>query len=86
MTTNKPRLVDPLPLSRRKYLANYLGRAQGKVGRLRLIDLAKEYPDKVHLSFLPFFFCCHYSELKNFPEKIPVNATFSVQAIKSFTS
>ena len=53
MTINKPRLVDPLPLSRRIYLANYLGRAQGKAGRLRLIELAKEYPDKVHL---PFFF------------------------------
>lgn len=49
MTAHKPTLVDPLPLSRRKYLANFLGRAQGKVGRLRLIDLAKEYPDKVHL-------------------------------------
>lgn len=50
MTAQKSRLVDPLPLSRRKYLANYLGRAQGKTGRLRLIELAKEYPDKVHLS------------------------------------
>ncbi|KAG6390474.1 hypothetical protein SASPL_148209 [Salvia splendens] len=51
MTINKPRLVDPLPLSRRKYLANYLGRAQGKVGRLRLIELAKEYHDKRIVDF-----------------------------------
>uniref|UniRef100_A0A2C9UMJ7 ADP-ribosylation factor n=1 Tax=Manihot esculenta TaxID=3983 RepID=A0A2C9UMJ7_MANES len=39
-------MVQPLPLSKRKYLANYLGRAQGKVGRLKLIELAKQYPDK----------------------------------------
>lgn len=47
MTAQNARLVNPLPLSRRKYLANYLGRAQGKAGRLQLIDLAKQYPDKV---------------------------------------
>ncbi|KAI7740143.1 hypothetical protein M8C21_018271 [Ambrosia artemisiifolia] len=46
MTTNGVRLVEPLPLSKRKYLANYLGRAQGKIGRLQLIDLAKQFPDK----------------------------------------
>lgn len=51
MTVRKPRYVDPLPLSKRRYLANYLGRAQGKIGRLWLIELAKEYPDKVHLPF-----------------------------------
>ena len=47
MTKHGPKLVQPLPLSRRKYLANYLGRAQGKAGRLQLIELAKQYPDKV---------------------------------------
>lgn len=60
MTAHNPMLVDPLPLSRRKHLANYLGRAQGKIGRLQLIDLAKQYPDKVHSSLLdcdkPFSF------------------------------
>ncbi|MBA0585513.1 hypothetical protein Gorai_016287 [Gossypium raimondii] len=40
-------VFQPLPLSKRKYLANYLGRAQKKVGRLKLIELAKQYPDKV---------------------------------------
>ncbi|XP_022894261.1 probable glucuronosyltransferase GUT1 isoform X1 [Olea europaea var. sylvestris] len=47
MTANGARLVDPLPLSKRKYLANFLGRAQGKVGRLQLIELAKQFPDKL---------------------------------------
>nr|XP_009793677.1 PREDICTED: probable glucuronoxylan glucuronosyltransferase F8H [Nicotiana sylvestris] len=47
MTTHGARLVEPLPLSKRKHLANYLGRAQGKVGRLQLIELAKQFPDKV---------------------------------------
>ncbi|KAL0351573.1 UNVERIFIED_CONTAM: putative glucuronosyltransferase [Sesamum calycinum] len=54
MTVRKPRLVDPLPLSRRKHLANYLGRAQGKAGRLQLIDLAKQYPDKLESPELKF--------------------------------
>ncbi|XP_020247538.1 probable glucuronoxylan glucuronosyltransferase F8H isoform X2 [Asparagus officinalis] len=39
-------IVQPVPLSKRKYLANFLGRAQGKVGRLQLVELAKQYPDK----------------------------------------
>ena len=47
MTKNGAVLVEPLPLSDRKYLANYLGRAQGLKGRLQLIELAKQYPDKV---------------------------------------
>lgn len=47
MTRRGTPTVQPLPLSKRKYLANYLGRAQGKVGRLKLIELAKQYPDKV---------------------------------------
>lgn len=47
MTKRGTTAVQPLPLSKRKYLANYLGRAQGKIGRLKLIDLAKQYPDKV---------------------------------------
>lgn len=53
MTTNGATLVHPLPLSKRKFLANYLGRAQGKVGRLKLIELSKQFPDKVwHLNWL----------------------------------
>lgn len=47
MTKNGGTVVHPLPLSKRKYLANFLGRAQGKVGRLKLIELAKQYPDKL---------------------------------------
>ena len=47
MTTHGDKLVQPLPLSKRKYLANFLGRAQGKIGRLQLVELAKQYPDKV---------------------------------------
>ncbi|KAF5444631.1 hypothetical protein F2P56_033751 [Juglans regia] len=46
MTKTRDTLVQPLPLSKRKYLANYLGRAQGKVGRLQLIELAQQFPDK----------------------------------------
>lgn len=42
-----PTVVQPLPLSKRKYLANFLGRAQGKIGRLQLVELAKQYPDKL---------------------------------------
>lgn len=48
MTTDGATLVHPLPLSKRKYLANYLGRAQGKAGRLKLIELSKKFPDKVY--------------------------------------
>lgn len=47
ITTNNLIDVQPLPLAKRKYLANYLGRAQGKVGRLKLIELGKQFPDKV---------------------------------------
>lgn len=53
MTTNGATLVQPLPLSKRKFLANFLGRAQRKLGRLQLIELAKQYPDKVSLLLLP---------------------------------
>ncbi|XP_042375099.1 probable beta-1,4-xylosyltransferase IRX10 [Zingiber officinale] len=42
-----PNVVQPIPLSKRNYLANFLGRAQGKVGRLQLVELAKQYPDKL---------------------------------------
>lgn len=45
------RAVQPIPLTKRKYLANFLGRAQGKVGRLQLVELAKQYPHKVWLPF-----------------------------------
>ena len=46
------RAVQPIPLTKRKYLANFLGRAQGKVGRLQLVELAKQYPDKVSFHFI----------------------------------
>ncbi|PKU83114.1 probable glucuronosyltransferase Os03g0107900 [Dendrobium catenatum] len=46
-TFYESRIVQPIPLSKRKYLANFLGRAQGKVGRLQLLELAKQYPDKL---------------------------------------
>lgn len=49
MTTQGARFVEPLPLSKRKHLANFLGRAQGKIGRLQLINLSKQFPDKVNL-------------------------------------
>ncbi|XP_077224695.1 putative glycosyltransferase At5g25310 isoform X1 [Tasmannia lanceolata] len=47
-------LVQPLPLSKRKYLANFLGRVQGKVGRLQLVELAKQFPDKLESPELKF--------------------------------
>lgn len=47
MTKTGATVVQPLPLSKRKYLANYLGRAQGKAGRLKLIELAKQFPEKI---------------------------------------
>lgn len=58
MTKTGATVFQPLPLSKRKYLANYLGRAQKKVGRLKLIELAKQYPDKVCFPCLSvkFFF------------------------------
>uniref|UniRef100_A0A2P2JHZ1 Exostosin GT47 domain-containing protein n=2 Tax=Rhizophora mucronata TaxID=61149 RepID=A0A2P2JHZ1_RHIMU len=54
MTRVEAPIVHPLPLSKRKYLANYLGRAQGKVGRLKLIELSKQYPDKLESPDLKF--------------------------------
>ncbi|KAF2296613.1 hypothetical protein GH714_000577 [Hevea brasiliensis] len=54
MTKRGASMVQPLPLSKRKYLANYLGRAQGKIGRLKLIELAKQYPDKLESPELKF--------------------------------
>lgn len=47
MSTKLVNISQPLPLSKRKYLANFLGRAQEKVGRLQLIELGKQFPDKV---------------------------------------
>ncbi|CDP12008.1 unnamed protein product [Coffea canephora] len=52
--TKGDRLVEPLPLGKRKYLANYLGRAQGKIGRLQLIDLGKQFPNKLESPELKF--------------------------------
>ncbi|XP_047177245.1 probable glucuronoxylan glucuronosyltransferase F8H isoform X2 [Vigna umbellata] len=46
MTKTGATVVKPLPLPKRKYLANYLGRAQGKAGRVKLIELAKQFPEK----------------------------------------
>ncbi|GMY29437.1 probable glucuronosyltransferase Os02g0520750 [Fagus crenata] len=54
MTTTGDTLVQPLPLSKRRYLANYLGRAQGKVGRLQLLELAKQFPEKLESPELKF--------------------------------
>ncbi|KAL9680635.1 hypothetical protein QQ045_018520 [Rhodiola kirilowii] len=54
MTAKRDTIVEALPLSKRKYLANFLGRAQGKVGRLKLIELAKMYPDKLECPELKF--------------------------------
>ncbi|KAK3143248.1 hypothetical protein QOZ80_4AG0298070 [Eleusine coracana subsp. coracana] len=47
MVKSDARVVQPIPLSKRKYVANFLGRAQGKAGRLQLVELAKQYPDKL---------------------------------------
>ncbi|TKW17787.1 hypothetical protein SEVIR_5G391100v4 [Setaria viridis] len=47
MVKSDARAVQPIPLTKRKYLANFLGRAQGKAGRLQLVKLAKQYPDKL---------------------------------------
>lgn len=54
MTKTEDVLVVPLPLSKRKYLANFLGRSQGKTGRLQLIELAKLYPDRLESPDLKF--------------------------------
>ncbi|XP_039071403.1 probable beta-1,4-xylosyltransferase IRX10 [Hibiscus syriacus] len=54
MTKAGPTIFQPWPLSKRRYLANYLGRAQNKVGRLKLIELAREYPDKLECPELQF--------------------------------
>ena len=40
-------VVKPIPLAQRKFIANFLGRAQGKVGRLQLIELAERFPHEV---------------------------------------
>ncbi|KAI4337913.1 hypothetical protein L6164_016277 [Bauhinia variegata] len=47
-------VVQPLPLSKRKYLANYLGRAQGKSDRLKLIAVATQFPNKLECPDLKF--------------------------------
>ncbi|KAK6246344.1 hypothetical protein SCA6_009434 [Theobroma cacao] len=54
MTKTGATVVQPLPLSKRKYLANYLGRAQKKAGRLKLIELSKQYGDKLECPELQF--------------------------------
>lgn len=69
MTTHGSRIVEPLPLSKRKHLGNYLGRAQGKVGRLRLIELSKQYPDKVSFFFFTSWSNNGFSRKKCFDSK-----------------
>ncbi|KAM7252018.1 hypothetical protein ACFE04_023901 [Oxalis oulophora] len=54
MTKLGDTIVKPLPLSKRKHLANFLGRAQGKTGRLQLIELSKQYPEKLESPELKF--------------------------------
>ncbi|XVF37094.1 hypothetical protein REPUB_Repub19eG0115800 [Reevesia pubescens] len=54
MTKKGATIFQPLPLAKRKYLANYLGRAQKKVGRLKLMELAKQYGDKLECPELQF--------------------------------
>ncbi|XP_027330466.1 probable beta-1,4-xylosyltransferase IRX10 [Abrus precatorius] len=54
MTKTGATIVEPLPLSKRKFLANYLGRAQGKAGRLKLIELSKQFPEKLECPDLKF--------------------------------
>ena len=78
--TNGASIVQPLPLSKRKFLANFLGRAQGKTGRLQLIELAKKFPDKVCL-FWQFVFiscdaCCLFA---------PDTLFFLITLVKSYT-
>ncbi|KAH7286788.1 hypothetical protein KP509_32G022800 [Ceratopteris richardii] len=46
--------VRPIPLSSRKYIANFLGRAQGKAGRLKLLKLAQMFPQKLEAPELAF--------------------------------
>ncbi|XP_024537025.1 probable glucuronosyltransferase Os03g0107900 [Selaginella moellendorffii] len=46
--------IKPLPLAKRNYLANYFGRAQNKTGRLKLLKLAKLYPDELEAPDLTF--------------------------------
>ncbi|KAJ3681453.1 hypothetical protein LUZ60_015942 [Juncus effusus] len=53
MTGGSP-IINPLPLNKRKYLANFLGRAQNKTGRLQLIRLAKQFPHKLESPELKF--------------------------------
>lgn len=47
MGSDAKSVILPLPLRDRKFLANYLGRAQGKIGRLQLLQLAKHFPNEV---------------------------------------
>ncbi|MCO5550929.1 hypothetical protein L7F22_004423 [Adiantum nelumboides] len=46
--------VRPLQLSQRKYLANFLGRAQGKAGRIQLLNLSQKFPEKLEAPELAF--------------------------------
>jgi hypothetical protein len=45
-------VIQPLPLAKRKFLANFLGHAQGKQGWLQLIKLGKQFPQEVCSSFM----------------------------------
>jgi hypothetical protein len=41
-------------LAKRKFLANFLGRAQGKQGWLQLIKLGKQFPQELDAPVLGF--------------------------------
>ncbi|KAL8167606.1 hypothetical protein V2J09_009105 [Rumex salicifolius] len=45
--TGETSLIKPLPLSKRKYLATYLGCVQGLASRLQIVKLGKQYPTKL---------------------------------------
>ncbi|CAM6025408.1 unnamed protein product [Sphagnum balticum] len=45
-------VIQPLPLAKRKFLANFLGHAQGKQGWLQLIKLGKQFPQERMEMFL----------------------------------
>ncbi len=45
-------VIQSLPLAKRKFLANFLGHAQGKQGWLQLIKLGKQFPQEVCSSFM----------------------------------
>ncbi len=45
-------VIQPLPLAKHKFLATFLGCAQGKQGWVQLIKLGKQFPQEVCSSFM----------------------------------